>query len=295
MTAKPLRIVLGVAGWGPSERRLRAAVAGKTVLVTGASEGIGEATACRLGAAGARVLLVARTAPRLDAVRERIVTAGGQAEAYPADLTSPADVDALVGKLPAVDVVVSNAGRSIRRSVAESYDRFHDFQRTNAVNYLGPVQLLLGLLPAMRERGSGQVVNVSTAGLLFPAPRWSAYLASKAAFDVWLRCAAPELRTDGVAVTSVYLGLVHTRMSAPTHAFRSLPGMTADEAAAVVCRAVVYRPRTIAPWWARIGEVASAAARRPLEAVLSRAEAAGLGPEEMFLRPLAKLTRWIRR
>jgi short-subunit dehydrogenase len=296
-----LRIALGSAGWGPREQRLRAAVAGRTVLITGASEGIGEAVAYRLAAAGAHVVLVARTAERLSVVRDRIVATGGTADAHPADLSDSASVSALADELERryeLDVVVSNAGRSIRRSLSESAGRFHDFQRTNAVNYLGPVQLLLGVLPSMRRRGGGLVVNVSTAGILFPAPRWSAYLASKAAFDVWLRCAAPELRTDGIAVSTVYFGLVRTRMSAPTSALRGLPGMSAEEAAAVVCRAIAGRPRTIAPWWGRLGEVVSVSAKRPVEAALARAEAAGLGPEEMFLRPvlrpLSKLSRWVR-
>ena len=108
-----------------------------------------------------------------------------------------------------VDVVVSNAGKSIRRSIELSYERFHDFQRTININYLGPVRLVLALLPSMRERGEGHIVNVSTMGVRIPpTPRWAAYLSSKAAFDVWLRCLAPEMRRDGV---DLHLGLPGTR------------------------------------------------------------------------------------
>jgi short-subunit dehydrogenase/acyl-CoA synthetase (AMP-forming)/AMP-acid ligase II len=258
-----IRIVAGIVGRGPRERTLRRAVAGRVVLVTGASEGIGAAAARRLAAAGAEVLLVARTAARLEQVRDEITTSGGTAHAYPCDLSSPEQAAALAAQLlrrhRRVDVVVSNAGHSIRRSVAETGDRYHDVQRTAAINYLGPVALLLGLLPAMRAAGRGHVVNVSTAGLASPAPYWSAYLASKSAFDVWLRCAAPELRVDGVTTSTVYCGLVRTRMSAPTTALRRVPAASPEEAAALVCRAVAHRPGNLWPWWARLAAVPATA------------------------------------
>ena len=130
-----------------------------------------------------------------------------------------------------VDVLVNNAGHSIRRSIALSYNRFHDFERTIDVNYLGPVRLVLGLLPGMRARRRGHVLNVSSLGVLFGAPRFSAYLASKSAFESFLRCIAPEVRGDGVAVTNIYMPLVHTPMVEATRVYRLLPGLTADEAA----------------------------------------------------------------
>src|SRR4051812_7223655 len=191
-----VRLAAGIRGPGVRDDVLGRRVAGRVVLVTGASEGIGEATARRLGAAGAVVLLIARTADRLSAVRDEIRAAGGVAHAHPTDLSRPDDAAALADTLLArygrVDVVVSNAGRSIRRSIADTADRFHDVRRLEAVNHLGPVQLLLRLLPAMRAAGGGHVVNVSTAALGMPAPHWSSYLASKSAFDAWLRCVAPE-------------------------------------------------------------------------------------------------------
>ena len=146
-----------------------------------------------------------------------------------------------------VDVLVNNAGHSIRRSIALSYNRFHDFERTIDVNYLGPVRLVLGVLPGMRARRRGHVLNVSSLGVLFGAPRFSAYLASKSAFESFLRCIAPEVRGDGVAVTNIYMPLVHTPMVEATRVYRLLPGLTADEAAQRICRAVVERPRPRSP------------------------------------------------
>ena len=256
------RIAAGVTGRGPGRRRLRRAVAERIVLVTGASEGIGAASARQLAAAGATVLLVARNESRLRQVRDEIVAAGGQAYVHPADLSAPpvaaALAEDLLRRYRRIDVVVSNAGRSIRRSVADTVDRFHDVERTTSLNYLGPVQLLLVVLAAMRTAGGGHVVNVSTAGLSGPAPHFSAYLASKAAFDVWLRSAAAELRADGITVSTVYCGLARTRMSAPTRIYRRMPAMTPEEAAGVVCRAVSY-PHSWWPWWARVGAVITAA------------------------------------
>jgi len=254
-------------GGTPSATRLRAAVAGSVVLVTGASHGIGRHAAIRLARAGATVLLVARSADVLEQLAEQLRADGGDAHALPADLSdAQEDVPALARRILAEhgppDVIVNNAGKSIRRSVAQSYERFHDVTRTADLNYLGPVRLLLELLPAMRERGSGHVVNVSTVGVLLPpTPRWSAYQASKTAFDVWLRSAAAEMHGDGVTATSLYMALVHTRMSAPTADFKLVPGLSPDEAAGLVCRAIVDRPSAITPWWVTTAALIDTAAR----------------------------------
>jgi NAD(P)-dependent dehydrogenase (short-subunit alcohol dehydrogenase family) len=229
-------------------------VGGKVVLLTGASFGIGRSLALRLGRAGAKLLLAARSADALETLAGEIRAAGGDARALPLDLADPAAIDASAAKLLAegtvVDVVVHNAGKSIRRLIADSLDRPHDFTRTIVVNYLGPVRLQLALLPSMIAKRGGQIIAVSTVGVrLPPGPRWAAYTAAKSAFDVWLRSVRPELAAHDIACTSIYLGLVHTRMSAPTEIYRNMPGMTADEAAAVVCRALVRRPRRIEPWW----------------------------------------------
>jgi acyl-CoA synthetase (AMP-forming)/AMP-acid ligase II/NAD(P)-dependent dehydrogenase (short-subunit alcohol dehydrogenase family) len=254
----------------PSARRLRAAISGKRVLITGASFGIGAASARLFAAAGATVLLVARSRNELEALAAAIRASSGAAEAYPADLTDPSEVAALAAQLVAahgpVDVVVNNAGKSIRRSIALQTDRFHDYERTIGVNYLGPVRLLLALLPAMRHRKSGQIINVSTFGVRVPpGPRWGAYQASKSAFDVWFRGMGVEVRGDGVRTTSIYLPLVYTRMSAPTPSLRGLPGLTPEQAAGLIARAVVRQPRVIAPWWLFPTELLSVVFRRPME------------------------------
>ncbi len=254
----------------PSDDALADAVGGRVILVTGASHGIGEETARKLAAAGAHVLLVARSQDRLEQMAGEIVKLGGTAHAHPADLSQPDSVAALVDEVLErhgdVDVLVNNAGKSIRRSIELSYDRFRDFERTIAVNYLGPVRLLLGLLPGMRERGEGHIVNVSTIGVIVPpAPFWSAYTASKSAYDVFLRSVALEIEPDGVTTSSVYMPLVRTRMSAPTKGFRNVPGLRPDQAADLVCQAIVERPRAIAPWWAEAAELGAAVARRPFE------------------------------
>jgi len=242
--------------------KLRSVISGKSVLVTGASFGVGEATARKLAAAGATVLIVARSADRLHELAASINAGGGKAVAYPADLTDEAAVAGLTEEISeehgALDIVVSNAGKSLRRSLHHQYDRPHDFQRTIDINYLGPIQLLLGVLPAMREQGYGQIVNVSSVGVRVPpGPQWGVYQASKGAFDRWLRSVAPELHADGVEVTSVYFALVRTRMIEPTPILRKLPGLYPDQAADVIAKAIIQRPRVIAPPWVGPVELAS--------------------------------------
>jgi NAD(P)-dependent dehydrogenase (short-subunit alcohol dehydrogenase family) len=242
--------------------KLRAAISGKNVLVTGASFGVGEATARKVAAAGATVLVVARSADRLHDLAASINAGGGKAVAYPTDLTDEVAVGALTKQIGeehgALDIVVSNAGKSLRRSLHDQYDRPHDFQRTIDINYLGPIQLLLGVLPAMREQRRGHIVNVSSVAVRVPpGPQWGVYQASKGAFDRWLRSVAPELHADGVDVTSVYFALVRTRMIEPTPILRKLPGLDPDEAADVIAKAIIQRPRTIAPPWVGPVELAS--------------------------------------
>jgi NAD(P)-dependent dehydrogenase (short-subunit alcohol dehydrogenase family) len=242
--------------------RLRRAVSGKTVVVTGASYGIGEASARKLAAAGAKVLVVARSAERLDDLAASVNAGGGRAVAYPTDLTDEAAISELTKQITEdhgpVDIVVSNAGKSLRRSLHHQYDRPHDFQRTIDINYLGPIWLLLGLLPAMRDSGRGHLVNVSRVGVrVVPGPQWGAYQASKGAFDRWLRSVAPELHVDGVDVTTVYFALVRTRMIEPTPVLGRLPGLHPDEAADAIAQAIIERPRTNAPPWVWPAELAS--------------------------------------
>lgn len=270
------RLVSRIFGWAvnPSNRveddELSAAVRSKVVLVTGASFGLGEATARKLAASGATVLMAARTAERLEEIAAEIEEAGGRAYAYPTDLTEPQAVESLVESVldehGHVDILVSNAGKSIRRSVDLSLDRPQDFQRTIDINYMGPVRLMLALLPSMIERRSGHIINVSTVGTRIPpGPRWAAYQSSKSAFDVFFRSAGTELRPKGIVTTSLYMALIFSRMSAPTPIMRQLPGQTPEEAADVVCRAIVKRPREIGPWWAVAADVLTSVSRRPWE------------------------------
>ena len=270
---RPVRLLLGATNPGIGDGPLRAAVDGQVILITGASSGIGRASALRLAGAGATVLLVARTVDKLDEVRAEIERTGGTAFVHPCDI---GDTEA-AGRLAEdvikehghVDVVVNNAGLSIRRWIADSYDRFHDFERTININYLGPVRLLLGLLPSMRKRGEGHIVNVSTAGVDFPPLRWSAYIASKTAFETWLSGAAAEIAVDGVTVSSIHMQLVRSPMLGPFRMWRYIPGMSTEEAAGMVARAVATKPRRIAPLWARLGGPLTDLAQGTIEHALS--------------------------
>jgi NAD(P)-dependent dehydrogenase (short-subunit alcohol dehydrogenase family) len=221
----------------------------RTILVTGASSGIGEATATQVAARGATVLLVARRAEELGRVQEKILATGGKAFTYSCDLTDGDAVDGLVKDILAehggVDMLVNNAGRSIRRSVGLSTERFHDFERTMAINYFGPVRLVLGLLPSMTERRFGHIVNVTTQGLQTDTPRFAAYLASKAALEEFGLAAGRETLSDGITFTSVRMPLVRTDMIAPTGLYRALPASSPEKAAELVVRALEKRPQIV--------------------------------------------------
>jgi short-subunit dehydrogenase len=249
-------------------------LAGKRILVTGASSGIGAATARACARRGATVLLVARRADGLAEVQREIEERGGTAASYPCDLTDGPAVDALVEQIlhehGGVDLLVNNAGRSIRRSIALSYDRMHDFERTMAINYFAPVRLMLGLLPGMVERGDGHVVNVLTWGVQVKAPKFAAYIASKTALDVWSRIAGRELYGDGVTFTNVRLGLVRTAMSGPTDVYRRVPALTPAQAAEKVVRALERRPRTVNNAAGTVAEVLNLVAPRLSDALFHR-------------------------
>ncbi len=266
-------------------RRLRhdtsSPLAGRVVLVTGASSGIGEATARAAASRGATVLLVARRRDELERVRAEIVAARGETQAasgrvtaYPCDLTDGDAVDALVdqvlGEHGAVDYLVNNAGRSIRRSLELSYDRFHDFERTMAVNYFGPVRLTLGLLPAMRRQHFGHIVNILSWGVQLKAPKFAAYLASKTALDTWSRIAGRETYADNVTFTNMRFALVHTAMVVPTDNYEDRRGLTPKQAADRVIRALEDRPLTVDTGVGRAGELLNIVAPRLSDALMSR-------------------------
>jgi NAD(P)-dependent dehydrogenase (short-subunit alcohol dehydrogenase family) len=225
-------------------------LAGKVVMVTGASSGIGYTVSRKLGAAGAKVILVARTREKLEDTERIIRKAGGEAHVYPCDLNDMAAIDqcaqAVLKDFGHVDVLVNNAGRSIRRAVFESFDRFHDFERTMQLNYFGAVRMIMNLLPGMAKRKSGQIVNVSSIGVLANAPRFSAYVASKAALDAFSRCLSGEIKNRNIEITAIYMPLVRTPMIAPTKMYDYVPAWSPDHAADIVMKAIVDRPKSIA-------------------------------------------------
>ncbi|MQX54800.1 SDR family oxidoreductase [Alcanivorax sediminis] len=234
-------------------------VEGKVVMVTGATSGIGKATALKLARAGATVLVIARTAEKLDETLHEIDQLGGTAQAYSCDVSDLNSVDQLVQQVIAdhghVDVLVNNAGRSIRRSVVHSFDRFHDYERTMQLNYFGALRLIMQLMPGMVERGAGHVINISSIGVLTNAPRFSAYVASKAALDAFTRCAASELAHEGIRFTTINMPLVRTPMIAPTKMYNHVPTISPAQAADMICDAIVRQPKRIATNLGIMGQV----------------------------------------
>jgi len=257
------------------DRSFEGAVNGKTVIITGASSGIGLAAAHKIAAAGGIPLLVARSEDKLNEARAEIERNGGTAYAYTADLSDYDSIDALVEKIfsehASIDMLVNNAGRSIRRSVAYSYDRFHDYERTIKLNYLGTIKLVLGVLPHMREKKSGHIVNVSSIGVQTNPPRFSAYVASKAALDAFTRVVSSETIGDNVTFTTIHMPLVRTPMIAPTKIYDSFPTISPDEAADLICEAIRAKPKQINTRLGTFGEVLYALAPKAVDQILHMA------------------------
>jgi len=257
------------------DRSFEGAVNGRTVLITGASSGIGRSAAVKIARAGGIPLLVARSANKLEEVKREIESFGGAAYVYTADLSDPGSIEQLTEQVladhPAVDVLVNNAGRSIRRSIALSYDRFHDFERTIQLNYLGTIKLIIQLLPHMRERGRGHIVNVSSIGVQTSPPRFSAYVASKAALDAFTRVVGSETIGDGVTFTTIHMPLVRTAMIAPTKIYDSFPSLSPDEAADLICEAIRSKPKQINTRLGTFGEVAYALMPKAVDQILHMA------------------------
>jgi len=228
------------------DRSLRGRVANRIVLITGGSSGIGKAAALKIAAAGAVTLIVARDTAKLAATRLEAAARGLSIVTYAADIADPAQCDALIKTIIAdhggVDILINNAGRSIRRGIEHSYDRLHDFERTMRINYFASVQLTMGLLPEMVKKQSGHVINISSIGVLAGSPRFSAYVASKAALEAWTQCAAGEFLDRGINFTIINFGLVRTPMIAPTKFYDHVPTMTPEEAADLIAEAIIRRP-----------------------------------------------------
>jgi NAD(P)-dependent dehydrogenase (short-subunit alcohol dehydrogenase family) len=232
------------------DRTLSGRVRDKVVVVTGGSSGIGHATALKLADAGARVIIVARDPEKLAATKKEIDAAGGKAFVYSCDLSDMTAIDALAAQVLAehgrVDYLINNAGRSIRRAVLNSIDRFHDFERTMQLNYFGAVKLILAFLPKMVEQKRGHIINISSIGVLSRAPRFSAYVASKSALDAFTECAASEFLDKGIYTTNINMPLVRTPMIAPTKIYENVPTLSPEEAAGLIVDAIIHRPVRIA-------------------------------------------------
>jgi NAD(P)-dependent dehydrogenase (short-subunit alcohol dehydrogenase family) len=257
------------------DRSLSGAVRGKIVLITGASSGIGKATAVKVADAGATVLLVARSVEKLEETRDEIAAAGGSAHIHRCDMADIEDIERMaeevLGYHGHVDILVNNAGRSIRRSVALSYDRFHDYERTIQLNYLGALRLILALLPTMRARKSGHIINISSIGTQTNPPRFSAYVASKAALDAFSRVVASEMVEDKINITTINMPLVRTPMIAPTRMYDMFPAITPEEAAEMIAKAMVNRPKKVATRLGNFGELLYAVAPRASDKILNTA------------------------
>ncbi len=255
--------------------QIREALTGKYVVITGASSGIGQVTALKVAQAGGIPVLVARGKDKLEDTRATIELRGGTAHVYPCDLSDLEAIDRLceqmTAELPAIDFVVNNAGRSIRRSVKLSQDRFHDFERTMQLNYFGAIRLIMGLVPQMREQRRGHIVNISSIGVQTNPPRFSAYVASKSALDSWSNVVSSELIGDGISFTNIHMPLVRTPMIAPTKIYDKFPAISPAQAADMVVKAMVERPHEINTALGNVGAVAHTVAPKLAFRVLNMA------------------------
>jgi len=293
------------------DHSLSGRVKDKVVVVTGASSGIGKATALKLASAGAKVMLVARGEEKLIDTKKEIETAGGKSWIYTCDVSDMASCDALVAKVlkdhSGCDYLINNAGRSIRRGVLNSLDRFHDFERTMQLNYFGALRLIMGFLPGMVASKRGHIINISSIGVLSNAPRFSAYVASKSALDSFAACAASEFIDKGVDFTTINMPLVRTPMIAPTKMYENVPTLSPEQAADLVVEAIVYKPVRIATRLGIFGAVSHAVAPKLTQILLNSAfnmfpdsaAAAGkkegetqLSPEQMAFAQLTQGIHW---
>ena len=257
------------------DRTLAGKVKDKVIVVTGGTSGIGEATAIKLAEAGAKVVIVARDVEKAQLTLAKIKEAGGHAKFYSCDLAELASCDKLVASVlkdyGTCHYLVNNAGRSIRRGIANSYDRFHDFERTMQLNYFGSLRLIMGFLPSMVKQGSGQIINISSIGVLTQAPRFSAYVASKAALDAFSGCAASEFHDNNVHFTTINMPLVRTPMIAPTKMYNSVPTLSPEQAADLVVEAIVYKPVRIATRLGIFGAIIHAVSPKLTQIILNTA------------------------
>jgi short-subunit dehydrogenase len=254
---------------------LKKSVEGKRIVVTGASSGIGKTLALKIAEAGGEVILVSRTREKLEEVAGQMEELGGKGHVMPADLSDLDDIERLAKevneKFGGVDILVNNAGRSIRRSLEASYDRFHDYERTMRLNYFGALKLIMGFMPSMREQKFGHIINVSSIGVQTNTPRFSAYVASKAALDAFSRCVGPEVIGDGVHFTTVYMPLVRTPMIAPTNIYDAFPTLSPEEAAQMLTDAIIDKPKRVASRLGTFGQVLYAVSPKSVDRIMNQA------------------------
>ena len=248
----------------PTPQNIRRVAGGRVVVITGASSGIGRAIASSLAASGAIIIGVARGVEKLEAMKAEAEALGGTVHLYPTDLNDPAACRQMLERVIAdhgrVDVLINNAGRSIRRSVMDSLDRFHDFERTMQLNYFGAIALIMAALPGMKAQGGGHILNITSIGGQTYPPRFAAYVASKAALDAYSRCLTPEVVADGIDITTVHMPLVRTPMIAPTDIYRNFPTISPEEAAEMVVQAMITKPHEVSTRLGKFGELTHAAA-----------------------------------
>lgn len=243
-----------------NKEKLQSHLTGKTIVITGASSGIGKELAYQLANIQCHLILVARRGALLENIKNDIETQKANVSIFQADLRNEDELANFLTFLhnqQTLDIIVNNAGLSIRRSIYESLDRYHDFTRTMAINYFAPVKIVLSTIP-MLQKSKGQIINVSTINAkLAPVPYFAAYQASKSAFDVWLRSVLPELHTNNIATTTIYLPLVQTPMIEPTPGYRNVPAMSEKHAAKIICKSMYTRRKKYQPWWLVFGQLAS--------------------------------------
>jgi short-subunit dehydrogenase len=243
----------------PTPRNIRRVAGGRVVVITGASSGIGRAVASALAGSGATLIGVARSVDKLEEMKAEAEALGATVHLHPTDLSDPGACKALIQTVIAdhgrVDVLINNAGRSIRRSVIDSLDRFHDFERTMQLNYFGAIALIMAALPNMKENGGGHILNITSIGGQTYPPRFAAYVASKAALDAYSRCLSSEVVADGINITTVHMPLVRTPMIAPTGMYKNFPTISPEEAAAMVVQAMITRPHEVSTRLGKFGEL----------------------------------------
>ena len=243
----------------PDFSRLAQRLHHKTIIITGASYGIGEALSYILADIDCRLILLARTTEKLQTIQHQLSTKKAQIEIFPIDLRNNEQIDHFLNHIEhnQIDILINNAGHSICRPIMQSLHRLHDFERTMQLNYFAPVKLCLALIPKLQQT-LGQIINVSAINvLLAPTVNWAAYQASKTAFDQWLRCASAELENQNIKISTAYLPLVRTRMIEPTKLYDHVPALQPQQAANIICRLLLTRKHHYKPWWTIPAQLAS--------------------------------------